>query len=71
MTIALKPPRQHDYRLSAYKRKANDFYPTPCDLAVSLPFGPPRLGLDLPRVGLIRVAATERSAVPLPRLESM
>ena len=52
MTIALKPARQHGYRLSAYKRKANDFYPTPCGLAVSLPFGLPRLGLDLPRVAL-------------------
>ena len=52
MTIALKPARQHDYRQSAYKRKANDFYPTPCDLVVSLPFGLLRIGLDLPRIAL-------------------
>jgi hypothetical protein len=52
MTIALKPARQHNYRLSAYERKANDFYPSPADLAVSLALGLPRLGLDLPRVAL-------------------
>jgi hypothetical protein len=52
MTIALKLPRQHGYRLSAYKRKANDFYPTPSDLAVSLALGLKRLGLELPRVAL-------------------
>ena len=52
MTIALKPARQHNYRLSAYERKANDFYPTPSDLAISLALGLPRLGLDLPRVAL-------------------
>jgi hypothetical protein len=44
MTIALKPARQHDYRLSAYERKANDFYPTPSDLAISLALGLPWLG---------------------------
>jgi hypothetical protein len=51
MTIALKPARQHDYRLSAYERKANDLYPT---------LGPrdqPRartavVRIDLPKVAL-------------------
>ena len=54
MTIALKPAHQHQhgYRLSAFERKANDFYPTPPDLAVSLALGLARLGLDLPRVAL-------------------
>jgi hypothetical protein len=47
MTIALKPAHQHGYRLSAYERKENDFYPTPADLAISLALGLPRLGLDL------------------------
>ena len=52
MTIAIKPARPHNYRLSAFARKANDFYPTPPDLAVSLALGLVRLGLDLPRVAL-------------------
>ena len=52
MTTAIKFARQHSYRLSAYERKANDFYPTPSDLAISLALGLPRLGLDLPRVAL-------------------
>jgi hypothetical protein len=52
MTVALKPARQHSYRLSAYERKANDFYPTPSDLAIGLTLGLPRLGLGLPRVAL-------------------
>jgi hypothetical protein len=52
MTIALKPARQHNYRLSAYERKANDFYPTPSDLAVSLALGLSRLRLDLPQIAL-------------------
>ena len=52
MTTALKYARQHNYRLSAYERKANDFYPTPSDLAISLALGLSRLGLDLPRVAL-------------------
>lgn len=52
MTIALKPTCEHSYRLSAYQRRANDFYPTPSDLAISLALGLPRLGLDLPRVAL-------------------
>ena len=54
MTIALKPAHQHQhgYRLSAYERKENDFYPTPSDLAVGLALGLPRLGLDLPGVAL-------------------
>jgi hypothetical protein len=50
MTIVLKPARQHTYRLSAYERKANDFYPTPSELAISLALGLTRLGFDLPRV---------------------
>jgi hypothetical protein len=52
MTTAPKPAREHSYRLSAYERKENDFYPTPCDLAMSLAIGLPRLGFDLPRVAL-------------------
>ena len=52
MTTALKLARQHNYRLSAYERKANDFYPTPSDLAISLALGLSRLGLDLPRIAL-------------------
>ena len=52
---ALKPERSlnsRNYRLSAYERKANDFYPTPPDLAIGLALGLPRLGFDLPRVAL-------------------
>jgi hypothetical protein len=52
MTIAFKPARPHNYRSSAYERKANDFYPTPSDLVVSLPLGLAKLGLKLPRVTL-------------------
>ena len=52
MAIVLKPALSHGYRLSAYQRKANDFYPTPSELAISLAIGLPRLGLDLPRVAL-------------------
>jgi hypothetical protein len=52
MTIALKSAHQHGYRLSAYERKENDFYPTPSDLATSLALGLPRLGLVLTRVAL-------------------
>jgi hypothetical protein len=52
MTVALKPAREHSYRLSTYERRANDFYRTPSDLAISLAFGLPRLGLELPRVAL-------------------
>jgi hypothetical protein len=52
MTIAPRPARQHSYRLSAYEREENDFYPTPSDLAVSLALGLPRLGLELPRIAL-------------------
>jgi hypothetical protein len=52
MTIALKPAREHSYRLSVYQRRANDFYPTPSELAISLALGLSRLGLDLPRVAL-------------------
>jgi hypothetical protein len=52
MTSAVQCRHQHSYRLSAYERKANDFYPTPSDVAISLALGLPRLGLDLPRVAL-------------------
>jgi hypothetical protein len=54
MTVSLKPAHQHQhgYRLSAYERKENDFYPTPPDLATSVAPGLTRLGLDLPRVAL-------------------
>jgi hypothetical protein len=52
MTSAVQCRHQHSYRLSAYERKANDFYPTPSDVAVGLALGLPRLGLDLPRVAL-------------------
>jgi hypothetical protein len=52
MTIAFKPAHPHNYRFSAYERKPNDFYPTPSDLAISLPVGLPQLGLHLPKVAL-------------------
>ena len=52
MTTAFKLTCEHSYRLSVYQRRANDFYPTPSDLAISLALGLPRLGLDLPRVAL-------------------
>jgi hypothetical protein len=52
VATVLKPARSHSYRISAYQRKANDFYPTPSELAISLAIGLPRLGLDLPRVAL-------------------
>jgi hypothetical protein len=52
MTAALKPALQHSYRLSAFERRDNDFYPTPSDLVTSLPLGLSRLGLDLARVAL-------------------
>ena len=67
MTTALRPARPHGYRLSAYERKANDFYPTPSDLVVSLAVGLTRLGLDLPRVALDPCGgdgALRRSLVP-------
>ena len=47
MAIALKPAREHSYRLSVYQRRANDFYPTPSDLAINLALGLPRLGPGL------------------------
>jgi hypothetical protein len=42
----------HNYRLSAYERNPNDFYPTPSDLAVGLARGLPALGFNLPRAAL-------------------
>jgi hypothetical protein len=48
----LKPAHQHNYRLSVYERKENDFYPTPPDLVTGLALGLSRLALDLPRVAL-------------------
>jgi hypothetical protein len=52
MTAALKSSLQHSYRLSAFERRDNDFYPTPSDLVASLPLGLTQLGLGLPRVAL-------------------
>jgi hypothetical protein len=52
MTTILKPARQHNYRLSAYQRKANDFYPTPSDLAAGLALGLSQLGLELPKTAV-------------------
>jgi hypothetical protein len=52
MTTTPDRSHQHNYRLSAYRRKANDFYPTPSDLAISLALGLPRLGQELPKVAL-------------------
>lgn len=52
---ALKPGRKqnnHNYRLSAYERNENDFYPTPTDLAVGLAIGLPRLGIEVPKLAL-------------------
>ena len=46
------PAREHNYRLSVYQRRANDFYPTPYELAISLALGLSRLGLDLQRIAL-------------------
>jgi hypothetical protein len=62
MTIAFKPAHAHNYRSSAYERKANDFYPTPSDVAVSLPLGFAKLGLNRRGSLSIRVAAMARSA---------
>ena len=52
MTTVIKPALQHSYRLSAFQRRDNDFYPTPSDLVASLAPGLSRLGLGLPRVAL-------------------
>jgi hypothetical protein len=62
MTSAFQCRHQHNYRLSAYERKVNEFYPTPSELAISLAVGLSKLGLDLPRVASIRAAATAPSA---------
>jgi hypothetical protein len=62
MTTVLKPAYPHNYRSSAYERKANDFYPTPSELAISLALGLARLGLDLPRVAFDPCAGDARSA---------
>jgi hypothetical protein len=35
-----------------YQRRANDFYPTPPELGISLALGLSRPGLDLPRIAL-------------------
>jgi hypothetical protein len=51
MTV-LKLALQHGYRLSAFERRDNDFYPTHSDLVASLPLGLSRLGLELPGVAL-------------------
>jgi hypothetical protein len=52
MTIVFKPAHAHNYRSSAYERKANDFYPTPSELAIGVAVGLSRLGLHLPKVAL-------------------
>jgi hypothetical protein len=52
MMTARQCRHQHSYRLSAYERKPNDFYPTPSELGISLALGLSRRGLDLPRVAL-------------------
>jgi hypothetical protein len=39
MTIAVKSACNTAYRVSAYARKANDFYPTRSDLAISFALG--------------------------------
>jgi hypothetical protein len=52
MTTILKPARQHNYRLSAYERKENDFYPTPSDLAAGLALGLSQLELELPKTAV-------------------
>ena len=57
----------HTYRLSAYERKENDFYPTPSDLATGLAVGLSRLGFDLPLMTLDPCGgdgALRRSLVP-------
>jgi hypothetical protein len=62
MTTALRPERPHSYRLSAYERKPNDFYPTPSELGISLAAGLSRLGLICRELRSIRAAATAPSA---------
>jgi hypothetical protein len=62
MTTALRPARPHSYRLSAYERKPNDFYPTPSELGISLAVGLSRLGLICRELRSIRAAATAPSA---------
>jgi hypothetical protein len=52
MASALKCAHPHNYRLSTYERKANDFYPTPSDLTTGLAVGLSRLGFDLPIMAL-------------------
>jgi hypothetical protein len=58
MTVALRQAPQHGYRLSAFERQSQFFYPTPSDLVASLPLGLSRLGLGLPRVALDPCGAT-------------
>jgi len=50
MTIVLKLARPHGYRLSTMSRSRTTSIRRP--LAISLPLGLPRLGVDLPRVAL-------------------
>jgi hypothetical protein len=52
MTAVVKPVRKHNYRLSSYQRKENDFYPTPSDLAAGLALGLSQLGPALPSIAL-------------------
>ena len=62
MTTAPKPAREHSYRLSVYQRRANDFYPTPSELAISLALGLSQLALDMPRIALDPCGGDARSA---------
>ena len=61
MTIVLNPARPHGYRLSAYDRKENDFYPTPSSRSVSR-WGCYGSRLIFRALRSIRVAATARCA---------
>ena len=62
MTAVFKPAREHSYRLSVYQRRANDFYPTPSELAISLAIGLPRQDSICLELHSIHAAVTVRSA---------
>ena len=70
MTAAIKQARQHSYRLSAFERKPNDFYPTPSELAISLAIGLPRQDSICLELHSIHAAVTVRSATALRPLGS-
>lgn len=71
MAAVLEPAREHSYRLSVYQRRANDFYPTPSELAISLALGLSQLGLDLPRIALDPCGGDGAFAAALRPLASM